>query len=51
VPWSHSADGNLKWNDLVMVQNGCTKGYMVMDIGERVPNVEEGYTVSSTSEG
>jgi hypothetical protein len=49
VPWSHSADGNLRWNDLVMLRNGKTKGYLVMDIGERVPNVEEGYAVNSTS--
>ena len=51
MPWSHSADGNLKWDDLVMIQNAKTEGYVVMDIGERVQNVEEGYTVSSTSAG
>jgi hypothetical protein len=51
VPWSHSADGNLRWDDLVMLRNGKTEGYVVMDIGERVQNVEEGYTVSSTSAG
>lgn len=51
VPWSHSADGCLKWDDLVMIQNAKTSGYVVMDIGERVANVEEGYTVSSTSSG
>lgn len=51
MPWSHSADGNLRWNDLVMVRNGKTEGYMVMDIGERVQNVEEGYVVTCTSAG
>ena len=34
-----------------MIQNHQTQGYLVMDIGERVPNVEEGYSISSTSEG
>lgn len=36
VPWSHSADGNLRWDDFVMVQNLKTQGWVVMDIGERV---------------
>lgn len=51
VPWSHSADGNLRWNDFVMVQNRSTQGWLVMDIGDRVQNVEEGYSVSSTGAG
>ena len=51
VPWSYSADGNLRWNDNVMIQNESTQGYLVMDIGARIPNVEEGYGLSSTSEG
>ena len=36
-----------------MLQNANTEGWMVMDIGDRVPNLEsvEGYNVSSTSKG
>jgi len=48
VPWSHSVDGNLRWDDFVMIQNTKTQGYLVMDIGERIPNIEEGYSVSAT---
>ena len=51
VPWSYAADGNLRWNDQVMIQNACTEGWVVMDIGDRVPNVEEAYQVTSTSRG
>lgn len=51
VPWSHSNDGNLRWNDNVMIQNQQTQGWVVMDIGDKIPNVDEGYAVTSTSEG
>ena len=51
VPWSYSNDGNLRWNDSVMIQNAQTQGWIVMDIGTRVPNVDEGYTVTSTGVG
>jgi hypothetical protein len=51
VPWSHAEDGNLKWGHQVMVQNAKTDGWLVMDIGDRVPNVEEGYMVTSTGAG
>jgi len=36
---------------MVMLQNKKTTGFVVMDIGERVQNVEEGYTVTCTSAG
>jgi len=49
VPWTHNADGNLKWGDQIMIQNDDTKGWVVMDIGDKVPNVEEGYSLTSTS--
>ena len=51
VPWTHSFDGNLRWNDMVMIQNGATQGYLVMDCADKVPNVPEAYTVTSTGEG
>jgi hypothetical protein len=34
-----------------MIQNAKTEGWLVMDIGERVPNLQEGYTVTCTSAG
>jgi hypothetical protein len=34
-----------------MIQNQQTQGWVVMDIGDRVPNVDEGYAVTSTGEG
>ena len=34
-----------------MIQNAQTQGWVVMDIGTRVPNVAEGYTVTSTGVG
>ena len=51
VPWSHSPDGNLRWGHQVMFQNAKTDGFLVMDIGERVSNVQEGYSVTCTSAG
>jgi hypothetical protein len=34
-----------------MIQNAKTQGWLVMDIGERVANVQEGYAITSTSAG
>ena len=34
-----------------MIQNAQTEGWLVMDVGDRVPNVEEGYQVTTTSVG
>jgi len=34
-----------------MIQNAQTEGWLVMDIGDRVPNVEESYNITSTSRG
>lgn len=51
MPWTHSADGNLCWGDQVMVQNAATQGWLVVDIGEKVPNVLEAYSITSTGEG
>jgi len=51
VPWSHAADGNLQWGHQVMIQNAKTEGWVVMDIGERVANLQEGYAVTCTSAG
>lgn len=31
-----------------MIQNNETKGWVVMDIGDKVPNVEEGFSITST---
>ena len=43
VPWSYSADGLLRSGDSVMLKNKCTDGWLVMDMGDRVLGVEEGY--------
>ena len=51
VPWSHSADGQVRWGDSVMIQNAQTEGWLVMDTGDKVPNVEEAYNITSTSRG
>lgn len=51
VPWSHSIDGFVRWGDSVMIQNAQTEGWLVMDVGDRVPNVEEAYNITSTSRG
>jgi hypothetical protein len=34
-----------------MVQNQQTQGWLVMDIGDKVQNVEEGFSVNSTGAG
>ncbi len=47
VPWSFSADGLLRSGDNVMLKNKCTNGWMVMDMGDRVLGVEEGYQLST----
>jgi hypothetical protein len=51
VPWTYAADGNLRWGDNIMIQNACTKGWLVTDIGDKVPNVMEAYSITSTGDG
>lgn len=34
-----------------MIQNAQTEGWLTIDVGDKVPNVEEAYTVTSTSRG
>jgi len=34
-----------------MIQNSQTEGWLTVDVGDKVPNVEEAYTVTSTSRG
>ena len=34
-----------------MVQNANTEGWLVVDIGDKVPNVPESYTITSTGRG
>lgn len=34
-----------------MIQNQNTKGWLVLDIGDVIPNVPEAYQVTSTGEG
>lgn len=34
-----------------MIQNAQTEGWLVADIGDRVPNVEEAYNITSTGRG
>ena len=41
--WSYSPTGELRWNDQIMISNSQTEGWLVMDIGDKVPNVEEAY--------
>ena len=34
-----------------MLQNAQTEGWLVCDIGDKVPNVEEAYNITSTGRG
>jgi hypothetical protein len=34
-----------------MIQNAQTEGWLTVDVGDKVPNVEEAYCVTSTSRG
>jgi hypothetical protein len=34
-----------------MIQNSCSEGWLVMDIGQKIQNVEEGFTITSTCAG
>ena len=51
VPWSHSPDGTVDWGQNVMIQNAQTEGWLTMDIGDKIANVDESYMVTSTSKG
>jgi hypothetical protein len=51
VPWSFSPDGNLKWGSAVMIQSAQTEGWLVVDVGDKVPNVNLSYSVTSTGKG
>ena len=48
VPWSYSQDGKIRSGDSVMITNGYTKGFLCIDIGDRVKGVDEKYMATTT---
>ncbi len=48
VPWSCSADGLLHFGSKVMLHNKKTNGCLVLDIGSRLPTLDEAYTITTT---
>ena len=48
VPWSCSIDGLLHFGSKVMLHSKKTNGYLVLDIGTRLPTVDEAYAVTTT---
>ena len=49
VPWSYSRDGKLRSGDLVMITNDQTKGFLVIDIGDKASMLEEKYVATTSS--
>lgn len=47
MPWSHHADGLLRWGDRVMVQSVKTGGPIVIDVGSRVEGTQESYAMTT----
>ena len=50
VPWTFSADGVIREGDSLMLRNKATEGWLVMDIDDRLKQVEEAYMVTTTKE-
>jgi hypothetical protein len=49
VPWSHSKDGALRFNDNIMIASKHVGGAMVADIGKRIECLDEAYPVTSSA--
>jgi hypothetical protein len=50
VPWSFSEDGCLKSGDFVMLKNKKTDGWLAFNTQDRMPGVDECYTLTTTTE-
>ncbi len=51
VPWSCSSDGLLHFGAKVMLHNKKTNGFLVLDTGDKVPEQEEAYAVTTNNKG
>jgi hypothetical protein len=50
VPWTYSSDGCIRDGDSLMLRNKATEGWLVMDIDDRLKQVEEAYMVTTTKQ-
>jgi hypothetical protein len=50
VPWTYAADGLIRDGDCLMLRNKATTGWLVMDIDDKLKQVEEAYMVTTTKE-
>lgn len=48
VTWSFSKDGYLRSGDHILIMNKKTNGYLTMDIGDKVNNLDEAFMVTTT---
>lgn len=50
VPWTYAADGQVRDGDCLMLRNKATEGTLVMDIDDRLKQVNEAYMITTTKE-
>ena len=50
VPWTFSPDGCIRDGDNLMIRNKKTEGWLVMDIDDKLKQVEEAYMVTTTKQ-
>lgn len=50
VPWTHSADGQIRSGDCLMLKNKKTNGWLALNTNDRCPGAEEKYVLTTTSE-
>lgn len=51
APLSCSSDGLLHFGYKIMLHNHKTNGYLVIDVGDRIPSADEAYAVTTNSKG
>ena len=51
APLSCSTDGYLHFNYKIMLLNAKTNGFLVIDVGDRIPCPDEAYAVTTNNKG
>ena len=50
VPWTHSADGQIRSGDCLMLKNKKTNGWLAFNANEKCPGTEERYMCTTTAD-
>jgi len=50
VPWTHSADRQIRSGDFMMLKSKKTNGWLAVNTKDRLPGVDERYMLTTTAD-